>query len=96
MPNDNPWQYWLEDFPRAMYGASIPAGSRAFSDYWTGQYGNVAGDYQTALGQQAMAGQPPSLGFGDYLQNYGFQRQYNLLSPGQRGLRQPQGLSWRV
>lgn len=97
MPNNtNPWQFWLEDFPRAQYGASIPSGARSFEDYWRGQYGNVYGDYQTALGQQAMAGQPPSLGFGEFLGGFPFAEQYGLLSPRQRGYRIPQQLSWRV
>lgn len=97
MPNNtNPWQYWLQDFPRAQYGAMIPGGSQAFSDYWRGQYGNVYGDYQTALGRQALAGEPPSLGFGQFLGEYPFAEQYGLLSPSRRGLRQPQRLSWRV
>lgn len=98
MPNNNanPWSYWLEDFPRAQYGAMIPGGAPSFSDYWRGQYGNVYGQYQTALGRQAMAGQPPSLGFGEFLGDFPFAQQYGLLSPSQRGYRQPQRLAWRV
>ena len=97
MPNNNNiWEYWLEDFPRALYGASIPTGARSFEDYWRSQYGTVSGQYQTALGRQAMAGQPPSLGFAEFLQDFPFAREYGLLSPSQRGYRQPQRLTWRV
>lgn len=94
--NTNPWEYWLEDFPRALYGASIPGGTKPFSDYWRGQYGNVYGDYQTELGKQALAGQPPNLGFGEFLGAYPFSQQYGLMSPRQRGHRGTQRLSWRV
>ncbi len=97
MPYDtNPWQYWLEDFPRAQYGAMMPSGTPSFADYWRGQFGDVYGQYQTALGRQALAGQPPSLGFGEFLGTYPFEQQYGLLSPSQRGFRQPQRLTWRV
>lgn len=94
--NNNPWKYWLEDFPRAQYGALIPRGTPSFADYWKSQYGNVYGDYQTALGRQALAGQPPSLGFGQFLGTYPFAERYGLLSPRQRGHRMPQRLAWRV
>jgi len=96
MPNYNIWQDWLADFPRALYGASIPGGTRSFTDYWRSQYGNVYGDYQTALGRQAMAGQPPSLGFGEFLGTFPFAERYGLLSPQRRGFRMPQRLQWRV
>ena len=96
MPNYNIWEDWLEDFPRALYGASIPTGARSFEEYWRGQYGTVAGQYETALGRQAMAGQPPSLRFGEFLGTFPFEQQYGLLSPSQRGYRQPQRLQWRV
>lgn len=96
MPNNNAWSYWLEDFPRARYGAQIPKGAPSFQDYWRGQYGNVYGDYQTALGEMAMAGQPPSLMFGDFLGSYPFAEKYNLLSPRRRGYRMPNRLEWRV
>lgn len=97
MPNNtNPWSMWLEDFPRAQYGATIPRGAPSFEDYWRGRYGNVWGQYQTALGRQAKAGLPPSLSFGEFLGSFPFAERYGLLSPGQKGFRQPQRLSWRV
>ena len=100
MPNNtNPWQYWLEDYPSALYGAMTPAGSPSFADYWQGQQSKVFGKYQTALGKQAIAGQPPSLGFGEFLGNYPWMQQWYGLSPSQRGLnlgRLAPGLQWRV
>ena len=96
MPETNPWSYWLQDFPRAEYGALIPGGTPSFTDYWRNQYGNVYGDWQTKLGQMVLGGQAPSLGFGDFLGNYPFAEQYNLLSPRQRGYMQPRNLQWRV
>lgn len=96
MPNNNIWSYWLQDFPRAQYGAMLPQGTPSFQNYWRSQYGNVLGQYETALGKQALAGQPPSLGFGEFLGSYPFAQQYGLLSPRQKGFRQPQRLSWRV
>ena len=94
--NNSIWSYWLEDFPRALYGAMMPGGTPTFEDYWKGQYGNVYGDYQTALGQLALAGQPPSTTFGQFLDSYPFASKYNLLSPSQLGYRTPSRMRWRV
>uniref|UniRef100_A0A6M3KK49 Uncharacterized protein n=1 Tax=viral metagenome TaxID=1070528 RepID=A0A6M3KK49_9ZZZZ len=93
----NPWAYWLEDFPQAAYRASIPQqGAPAFQDYWAGQYGRVSNDYQGELARMAQMGRPPTLGFGDYLNTYNFNKQYDLLTPSQRGVYRPNQLSWRA
>ncbi len=86
MPNDNPWKYWLEDFPQAQYGAMIPEGTPSFTNYWRSRFGNVAGQYQTALGKQALAGQPPSLGFGSFLESYPFMQRWQQTSPFRGGV----------
>ena len=97
MPNNNPWSFWLEDFPEALYGAMIPKGTPSFMDYWQGQRGNVWQQYQTALGQQALGGQPPSLGFRSFLEDYPFLQRWSLMSPQRRGYRSfMPGLSWRI
>lgn len=100
MPNNtNPWGMWLEDYPGALYGASIPQGTPSFMDYWKGQYGRVQQDYMTSLGQMAMAGEPPSMRFSSFLQQYPFMQRYNLMSPRQRGINRGRfapSLSWRL
>lgn len=98
MAEDNIWKYWLEDTPSALYGAMIPGGTKPFSSYWQGQYGNVYQDYMTQLGKSALQGMPPSLSFGSFLGQYPFSQYWNLLSPSQRGLRTSlyPSLTWRV
>ena len=94
----SPWSYWLEDYPGALFGASIPKGTPSFQDYWQRQMSKVTGEYQTALGRQAISGQPPSLTFGDFLGDYPWARNFYQLSAGQRGLNQglSPSLQWRV
>jgi len=100
MPNNqNPWAPWLEEFPSAQYGASIPKGTPSFMDYWRGQQGRVQQEYMTTLGQQAMGGEPPSMRFGSFLENYPFMQRYQMMSPQRRGLsygRFAPSLRWRV
>lgn len=81
----NPWAYWLEDFPSALYGASIPKGTPSFMDYWQRQMSKVTGEYAGALGKQAMSGQPPSMMFSEFLGNYPWTQRWQGLSPSQRG-----------
>jgi len=98
MPNQNPWAPWLEDFPSALYGASIPKGTPSFQDYWQKQLSKVTGEYGTALGRQVMSGQPPSLNFSEFLQSYPWQQNWYNMSPSQRGLntgRMAPSLQWR-
>jgi len=99
MANNNIWQWYLEDYPSTLYQAMIPQGTPSFQDYWQRQMSKVMGQYEGALGKQAMAGQPPSLGFGDFLGNYPWTQQWQGLSPSQRGLnlgRLAPSLTWRV
>ena len=98
MPNNNIWSHWLEDFPTAAYQARIPKGTPSFQDYWQRQMSKVMGQYEGALGKQAMAGQPPSLLFSDFLGNYPWTQYWNQMSPGQRGLNLnlSPSVRWRV
>jgi len=98
MPNNNIWQWYLEDYPETLYQASVPKGTPSFQDYWQKQMSKVMGEYQGALGKQAMSGQPPSLFFQDFLQNYPWTQNWFNLSPGQRGVntgRMAPSLQWR-
>ena len=99
MPNDNVWQYWLEDYPSALYGAMIPQGTPSFQDYWQRQLSKVSGEYEGALGKMALAGQPPSLSFTNFLQNYPWTQRWYGMSPSERGISlgslSPR-LQWRV
>jgi len=68
-------------------------------DYWRKQQGRVWGEYETALGQMAMAGEPPSMHFRSFLEQYPFMQRFNLMSPAQRGInygRFAPRLSWRL
>jgi len=88
MMNNNIWQWWLEETPEALYGAMRPRqGGRSFLDYWRGQEGRVWGDYMAQLGQMAMAGQPPSLHYQEFLGDYPWTQYWQGLSPGERGER---------
>lgn len=100
MPNNtNPWAPWLEENPAALYGASIPQGSPSFMDYWNKQQGRVWQQYQSALGQQVMGGEPPSMRFSTFLEQWPFMKRWQALSPAMRGInygRFAPSLSWRV
>ena len=96
--NENPWQYWLEDVPNALYQAMIPKGTPSFQNYWQRQQSKIMNEYEGALGKQALGGQPPSLGFGDFLSSYPWQSQWYSMSPASRGLntgRFAPGVQWR-
>lgn len=97
MPNKNPWRYWLEEAPGALYQAMIPKGTPSFMDYWQRQQSKVMGEYSGALGKQALGGQPPSLFFEDFLGNYPFTQNWYQMSPQKRGLRSlAPSLRWNV
>ena len=97
MAEQNPWKFWLEEQPQAAHGAFRPqTGSRNFMDYWRGQQGNVRGDYMGQLGQMASGGQPPSLNWTDYLQNYPFMAEWMRMSPGQRGAARSPSMRWNI
>ena len=85
MPNENPWRYWLEETPSTLFQSKIPGGTPSFTDYWRRQLSKVTGEYQGALGKQALSGQPPSLRFEDFLSKYPFSEEWWRLSPSQRG-----------
>lgn len=97
--SNNPWQWYLEDYPSALYGAMIPQGTPSFQNYWQRQLSKVTGEYETGLGRQAMAGQPPSLFFSDFLQNYPWTENWYNMSPSQRGVNLgalSPSLQWRM
>jgi len=97
--SNNPWSYWLEDYPSALYQSMIPQGTPSFQDYWQKQMSKVTGQYEGALGKQALGGQPPSLFFQDFLQSYPWTQNWYNLSPSQRGLNSGQfapSLQWGV
>ena len=97
---ENPWKWFLEETPEALYGAMRPRqGTSPFMDYWRGQEGRVWGDYMGALGQQAMAGEAPSMFYQDFLGQYPWMDYWRRMSPGQRGERPSMyapGLRWNV
>ena len=91
------WKEWLEETPRALYGAMLPTGTPSFTDYWKSQYGNVYGDYMKRLGEMALGGQVPSLDYSSYLSQYPWMRYWQNLAPSQRGeypSRFAPGLRW--
>ena len=95
----SPWSYWLEDFPGAAFQAAIPKGTPSFTAYWQRQLSKVSGEYQGALGKQALSGQPPSLTFGDYLGGKDWFADWYRMSPSQRGINVgalAPSLTWRV
>ena len=100
MPGNNIWLDWLEETPQAAWGALRPQqGPISFLDFWRGQEGNLWGEYQGALGKMALAGQPPSLGFTNFLQGFPWLQRYWALSPQQRGYdesRYAPRLRWNV
>lgn len=99
MPNENPWKYWLQESPTALYQSMIPAGvSPNFVDYWQRQQSRVMGAYQGALGKQVLGGQPPTLGFEEYLGGKNWAEDWYRMSPGARGYNMglSPSLSWRV
>ena len=73
---ENPWSYWLEDLPSTLYQAMVPKGTPTFSDYWLRQQSRVMNEYERALGQQAMSGQPPSMMFSEFLKDYPWQQKW--------------------
>jgi len=85
MANENPWRYWLEETPSALYQAKIPGGTPSFVDYWQRQQSRVSGQYAGMLGKQALQGQPPSLRFEDFLGDYPWSQYWYQMSPRERG-----------
>lgn len=94
MANDFP--AWLEESPDILYRALLPGGTNPFLDYWRSQYGRVYNDYLGGLGRTAIAGQVPNQTFADYLNTYGFNNQWQSLSPGQRGEAMRPVTKWNI
>ena len=99
MPNNNGniWLDWLEEEPNILFKALMPKNQTTpFADYYNSQYNQVYGNYLGKLGQMGIAGQSPNLSFYDYMQTYNPMRDFQLLSPGQRGERTPRSLFWNM
>ena len=94
MATESPWKYWLEEVPSALYQAMVPKGTPSFMDYWQRQQSRVMGEYEGALGKQALAGQPPSLSFGNFLGDYPWQQKWFNLTPQSRGLNTGKFAPW--
>jgi len=97
---ENIWDWYLEDYPEIAFQGLLPqTGAPSFLDYWRKQYGKLWGEYQGRLGRQALAGQPPSLNWADFLKGYPWLQRYLGLSPEERGERAQQfapRLRWQV
>lgn len=85
----NPWQQWLEATPKAAYGAQMKGlkGSPFMKRYFENLYPTMYNRYLGGLGSMAQAGQQPTQTFQDFLGNYSFKKQFQGLSPWQRGER---------
>jgi hypothetical protein len=94
---DNPWSGFLTDNPDYLYGAFMPKNATSpFADYYNSQFNKTYNNYTGQLGQMALGGQAPALSFYDYLQTYDPLKDWNLLSPSQRGERTASSLRWNV
>ncbi len=93
-------QGFLEDNPRVLYlGALNVAGknttSNAFKEYFRGQAGNIYDEYLGEIGSRALMGAPPTQTYTDYLADYPWLKNFQKLSPAQRG-EQPARFAPRV
>lgn len=95
----NPFLPWLEEEPKALYGAitgGLPSRSRNFMDYWRANYDKVYGQYMSGLGQTALQGQAPNQTFLDFMNQYNFGNRWAAMAPWDKGMmRQPRGF-WNV
>ena len=83
-------QGFLEDNPNVLYLGSLElAGknrtSNAFKEYFRGQTGNIYNQYLGQIGSRALMGAVPSQTFTDYLVDYPWLKNFQKLSPAQRG-----------
>jgi len=80
-------QDWLAAEPTAAYGAwnQQLGGTPAMNRYYKNNYGNMYQNYMGALGTQAQQGTMPTQSFGQYLQGYDAQKNYQNLPSYQRG-----------
>ena len=80
----------FEEEPRLGYYSKIasfnPYGqTKSLRQYYENAFQNVFNQYLGALGGQVRAGVDPTLRFGDYLEQFPFQQQFEGLDPGERG-----------
>ncbi len=96
MPNDY-WSGFLQDNPDILYYGMLPkTGPQNFLNYWRGQYGNVYNNYLGDLGRSALGGNMPNTSFYDYLLQNPIARDWQKLTSGQRGERQPMMARWNL
>ena len=84
----NIWQDWLESTPKATYGAQMGGlqGSPFMKRYFENLYPTMLNRYMGKAGSIAMGGGNPSAyTFQSYLQNFPWLKQFQALSPGERG-----------
>ncbi len=99
--NTNPYAGFLEDEPSILYGGFLfnqPNRSNSFLDYWNSNYNRVYGNYLNELGNQALRGEAPTLSFYEYLSkpDNSFMKQWQALSPWERGERPSARVNWNV
>ena len=67
---------WLEDNPEAAYMARITGMTDPLRGFYSNMFSPIYGEYLGALGQEAMTGEVPSLGFGGFLGRYPFMSRF--------------------
>ena len=97
---ENPWRWWLQDEPRAAFEALRPQqGTNSFQNFWQGQFGRLDNRFQGLLGEQALAGEAPSLDFADWLTDFNWMDEWLKMSPTRRDAGrggQPGRIRWVV
>ncbi len=86
-----PWgDDWLSDEPEARYFGELAERKQSFTpaqtNYWRGQYTPMYNRYMGQLGQTAMGGGTPTQTWGNFLSGMPWQREWENLSPWQRGV----------
>ena len=85
----NPYLDYLQESPEWAYYSSptiFQQNMRApEKKYLQGQFQSTYQDFMGTLGQQARAGQMPSMSFQDYLEESPFTKRYSALTPQQAG-----------
>lgn len=92
----NPWSGFLNDNPQTLYNAMIPNGSKNFTEYYLANYNKIYNNYLSTLAKNMLGGGSPTDNFSDYLNNYNFKNQWNMLTPWGRGLMNPGRVNWNV
>ena len=84
MPNIG--QQFLQETPQAAFMSFLPQLNRPMRRYFGQRYGDIYGEYQGALGQEAQTtGQLPTMQFMDFLSAYPFLQKYFGTAPQERG-----------